>query len=228
MSETNSVEIHIVLFDTRAVHDNFCQDCSYIDDFFLQGKTFEQCVCNVIDTFLQFDDLGFIIHPEKSVFIPSQELILLGFIINSIDMTITLTPEKKLALQHLCVSLLSKHTPTIREVVQVIGKIISSFPGVAHGPLYYRALELNKTEALKLCKGNFDAHTTLSADSKLELQWWVHNIVESTNVISRDQPSHVLTTDASLTGWGVVYKGNHTGGFGRMSKNCAILTILSY
>jgi hypothetical protein len=68
------------------------------------------------------DDLGFIIHPEKSVFIPSQELILLGFIINSIDMTITLTPEKKLALQQLCVSLLSKHTPTIREVAQVIGK----------------------------------------------------------------------------------------------------------
>jgi hypothetical protein len=28
---------------------------SYIDDRFLQGKTFEQCVCNVIDTFLQFD-----------------------------------------------------------------------------------------------------------------------------------------------------------------------------
>jgi hypothetical protein len=50
-------------------------------------------------------------------------------------MTITLTPEKKLALQHLCVSLLSKHTPTIREVAQVIGKIISSFPGEAHGPL---------------------------------------------------------------------------------------------
>jgi hypothetical protein len=117
-------------------------------------------------------------------------------------MTITLTPEKKLALQQLCVSLLSKHTPTIREVAQVIGKIISSFPGVAHGPLYYRALELNKTVALKLCKGNFDAHMTLSADSKLELQLWVHNIVESTNVILRAQPSHVLTTDASLTGWG--------------------------
>ena len=24
----NSVEIHIVLFDARGVHDNFCQDCS--------------------------------------------------------------------------------------------------------------------------------------------------------------------------------------------------------
>lgn len=95
---------------------------SYIDDLFLQGKTYEQCVSNVLDTFLQFEELGFIIHPDKSAFIPSQELVLLGFIINSIDMTIILTPEKKLAIKQLCLSLISKHMPTIREVAQVIGK----------------------------------------------------------------------------------------------------------
>ncbi|XP_028394449.1 uncharacterized protein LOC114518643 [Dendronephthya gigantea] len=186
---------------------------SYIDDLFLQGKTYEQCVSNVIDTLLQFDALGFIIHPDKSAFIPSQELLLLGFIINSVEMTITLTPEKKVALKQLCLALISKHMPTIREVAQVIGKIISSFPGVAHGPLYYRALDRNKTEALQLCKGNFDKRMTLSKESKLELRWWAQNILESQNVISRGQPSHILTTDASLTGWGAVYEGSSTGGF---------------
>ena len=151
---------------------------SYIDDLFLEGKTYEQCVRNVVDTILQFDALGFIIHPDKSAFIPSQELVLLGFIINSVHMTITLTPEKKGVLKELCHSLISKQLPTIREVAQVIGKIISSFPGVAHGPLYYRALDLNKTEALKVCKGNFDKRMTLSEESKLELQWWAENILE--------------------------------------------------
>jgi hypothetical protein len=152
---------------------------SYIDDLFLEGKTYEQCVRNVVDdTILQFDALGFIIHPDKSAFIPSQELVLLGFIINSVHMTITLTPEKKGVLKELCHSLISKQLLTIREVAQVIGKIISSFPGVAHGPLYYRALDLNKTEALKVCKGNFDKRMTLSEESKLELQWWAENILE--------------------------------------------------
>ena len=126
---------------------------SYIDDLFLQGKTYEACVSNVIATFLQFDSLGFIIHPDKSAFNPSQELILLGFVINSADMTITLTPEKKLALKQLCLSLLSKQLPRIREVTQIIGKLISSFPGVAHGPLYYRNLEWDKTAALRFVKG---------------------------------------------------------------------------
>ena len=32
MSGINSVEIHIVLFDARSVHDNFCQDCSLFRD----------------------------------------------------------------------------------------------------------------------------------------------------------------------------------------------------
>ena len=39
--------------------------------------------------------LGFTIHPEKSVLKPTQNLIYLGFITNSKDMTLKLTEEKK-------------------------------------------------------------------------------------------------------------------------------------
>ena len=40
-------------------------------------------------------ELGFTIHPEKSVLVPTQQIIFLGFVIDSIKMTITLTEEKK-------------------------------------------------------------------------------------------------------------------------------------
>ena len=80
---------------------------SYIDDLYLQGRTYDLCVSNVIDTFIQFDSLGFTIHPDKSVFIPSQCLVLLGFIIDSVAMTITLTPEKALKVQEACGTLLA-------------------------------------------------------------------------------------------------------------------------
>ena len=69
---------------------------SYIDDLYLQGKTYDLCDSNVIDTFIQFDSLGFTIHSEKSVFDPSQRLVLLGFVIDSVAMTMSLTPEKAL------------------------------------------------------------------------------------------------------------------------------------
>jgi len=112
----------------------------------------------VIDTFIQFDSLGFTIHPDKSVLIPSQRLVLLGFIIDSVAMTITLTPEKALKVKEACATLLGQGRPTIQQVACVIGRMISSFPGVMYGQLYYRVLEHTKTTALKTAKGHFDDH----------------------------------------------------------------------
>ena len=108
------------------------------------------------------------IPPDKSVFIPSQRLVLLGFIIDSVAMTITLTPEKAFSVKEACSSLLEGVT-TIRDVARVIGKIISSFPGVIYGALHYRSLEHDKTRALQNCMGNFDCPMSLSEDSYREL-----------------------------------------------------------
>ena len=159
----------------------------------------------VIDTFILFDKLGFVMHPDKSVFFPSQEIVLLGFIINSVDMTIKLTNDKAIALKLDCEKLLKQDSPTIRELARVIGKIISSIPGVMHGALYFRSLESDKSAALKDNYGNFDRRLSLSTPAKTELTWWINNVMTSCNVISHDLPSHTLTTDASCSGSGAVY-----------------------
>ena len=138
----------------------------YIDDLYLQGKTYDACVHNVIDTVIQIDTLGLVTHPEKSVFNPSQQLVILGFLLNSVKMTIKLTREKALALQTACTSLLNTASPTIREVARVLGKIVSSFPGVMYGPLYYRHIEYDKTCALRNHRWNFDRRMSLSANAK--------------------------------------------------------------
>ena len=65
---------------------------------------------------------------------------------------------------------------TIHDLAEVIGLLVSSFPGVLHGPLFYRHLENDKTTALRECKGNYSARMTLSAESQQELQWWYDNI----------------------------------------------------
>ena len=94
---------------------------SYTDDLFLLAKTYDLCVFNVVDTFALFDSLGFIIHPDKSVFIPSQRIVLLGFIIDSVAMSITLTPEKAQGVREACSSLMEGSAKTIREVARAIG-----------------------------------------------------------------------------------------------------------
>ena len=184
----------------------------YIDDLYLQGKTYDDCVHNVIDTVIQFDTLGLVTHPEKSAFIPSQQLVILGFVLNSVTLTITLTQEKAISLQNTCTTLLNTASPTIREVARVLGKIVSSFPGVMHGALYYRHIEHDKTCALRTNQWNFDSRMALSAISKCELEWWIANVMTAKNVLTREQPSCELTTDASNEGWGAVYGTRSTGG----------------
>lgn len=61
----------------------------YIDDLYLQGKTYDACVLNVINTVIQIDTLALVTHPDKSVFNPTQQLVILGFVLNSVNMTVT-------------------------------------------------------------------------------------------------------------------------------------------
>ena len=46
--------------------------------------------------------LGLIVHPSKFILFPYQEIEYLGFIINSTNMTLTLTPVKKQKILVLC------------------------------------------------------------------------------------------------------------------------------
>ena len=103
---------------------------------------------------------GFVIHPTKSVFTATQELEFLGFILNSVSMTLRLQPVKVATVHQACENLSNKDNPTIREVARVIGLIAFSFPGVQFGEWHYRYLEHNKIEALQANKGDYDAFMT--------------------------------------------------------------------
>ena len=67
----------------------------YVDDSYLQGETFEECLQNITETVKLLQSLGFTIDPEKSVLQRTQKLTFLGFVLNSKTMTLTLTDAKK-------------------------------------------------------------------------------------------------------------------------------------
>ena len=186
---------------------------AHLDDLYLQGQTYGKCVLNVIDTTVLLDKLGLVVHPKKSTFIPTQVITILGFVINSVAMTIQLTMEKATSLQNVCTELLENCSPSIREVASVIGKIVSSCPGVMHGALYYRHLEKDKSQALLRSNGNFDDLMSLSSHAKSQLRWWIQLVGNAYNVINHPQSQHQITTDASLMGGG-------GGGGGQNFQGC--------
>ena len=185
---------------------------SFLDDSLLFGRTKDECILNTLDTMKMFTALGFVIHPSKSVLTPSKQIQYLGVIIDSRDMTVRLTDERKQKLTKSCKEAIKKEKSKIREVACVIGMIVASFPAVKYGPLFYRALEEDKKHALKMNKGNFDESMILSKDSKSELQWWLDNVPVAYNDIHETEPDLVMNTDSSLKGWGCSLDDKSTGG----------------
>lgn len=150
---------------------------AYIDDLYLQGKSFAECMHTIVQTMKLLEHLGFVVHPDKSVFIPSQSLTFLGFTINSKTMTITLTKEKIEKLKDLIKeALASPQKIKIRTVPKIIGHMVASLPAVLYGALYYRNIDRDKTNALKDSEGNFDKSMSISAKGIREMEWWYNHL----------------------------------------------------
>ena len=112
-----------------------------MDDTYLQGDSFVSCQRIMYATVNLLQDLGFNVNDKKSVIIPTQKLEFLGFILDSLLMTITLTASRKVDLLNSCSKLLQTSSRKIQVVSTVIGMIIAALPGVKHGALHYCTLE---------------------------------------------------------------------------------------
>ena len=75
---------------------------AYLDDLIIFGRTFEECEKNFFIVLGLLQSLGFAIHPYKTVFVPTTVMEFLGFIIDSNNMTVTLTDNKKVMIKELC------------------------------------------------------------------------------------------------------------------------------
>ena len=146
--------------------------------------------------------------------------------INSVNMAVRLTTKKKRKIFDLCQEVLVKEYVSIRLVSKLLGKFTSSFQAIKYGQLHYRDLERLKTKALKINKGNFDKKTSIDSHGKQDIIWWKNNILGSFNTIRIGNPSFTITTDASTTGWGAVFKNTSTGGQFSITENLKHINVL--
>ena len=185
----------------------------YIDDAYLQGDSPEECTENVEATEDCFTKLGFTINDKKSVREPSQQLTMLGFVLDSRNMTVRLTPTKATGVRLLCEQMRHRESTSIQKLAELIGKLCAAFPGVEAGLLHYRDLELLKCRGLKWCTGDFTGVVKLNKAVFAQLDWWIDNVELAYKPISHGEPTVVLETDASKKGWGATIRGGcPTGG----------------
>lgn len=147
----------------------------YIDDSLIIASSPVLCSdhCSLLkDT---FERAGFQINKEKSCFIPSTVVIHLGYILDSVSFTVSLTEEKIQKVINLCTEILRLTSVKVRLVSKLLGQIISSLKAVRFGSLHYRITEKEKSTFL-LAGNDYDDFMILSPASFSEIEWWLKNV----------------------------------------------------
>ena len=208
----------------------------YLDDFIFINSTAVSLERDVDFVLSVLDSLGLTINLEKSCLIPSQNIEFLGFVLDSVRMSVTLTRAKQDKIHGLGTALLSKSRVTIRDLAVFIGNVVAAGYGVHRAPLRFKYLEIIKDNALKSLRGTvafprvYDQFLVLDARACGLITWWCDNIHSLTNILTVPPIAFEMVTDAATdVGWGAlrgsVKTYGHWSAEEKDSEHCNLLEL---
>lgn len=187
---------------------------TYIDDSFIKAQLLEQTRQSVKTVVKITDDAGFVTHPKKSELEPVQIKKHLGFIINSLDMTLKISNERVQKIKDLCDAIIEKvqqkQKVPLRLLAKAVGAMVSSLPANPYGRLDIRRVETCLNCKLNAVQRNYDKkvsfHNNSTYDVKCitDIKRWRDEIQFVKAPIVRPLPKVHLESDSSDQGWGGV------------------------
>ena len=121
------------------------------------------------------ESLGFRINKEKSELILSHHIPLLGFVVDSIQMSISLPMEKILSIQFMAKFLKdSLQTVPLRTLSKFIGMCSATRPSVFQAPVHYRHLQFVKNLVLQNSLNPIEAYNKevyLNEKARKDFAW---------------------------------------------------------
>ena len=113
----------------------------YIDDSVVVAYS-EECRASAEALAEQLDQLGFYIHPDKSVLVPTKELTFLGFKLNSETMSVALCESKREKFSKAANELLAKKRMSVREVAGLVGLMVAYTPAIKYAGAHIKHLKV--------------------------------------------------------------------------------------
>lgn len=178
---------------------------AYLDDLLIVARDHRTSLVHTRMVQDKLKELGFMIKTEKSHLRPSQRIDHLGFIIDSNSLTLTVPTSKIRDLRREASRLLRTAHCTVRQLSSFIGKAQALTVAVFPARLRTRYLLSVKNSALQQGR-TWTSTTTLPPTALQELSWW-HDQLSNWNGQSflPALPQHEVFTDASDSGWGIVW-----------------------
>lgn len=189
------------------------ESVNYLDDYFLLGRSKGECSLNVIESVNLLYKLGFIINFKKSSLVPMNECKFLGFIWNSVDLSVRPTEDKINKARLRINKILLKPQIKIRKFAELIGILNSLCFAFKYSRLYLKQLEREKCIAVQNNGGNYNARLKISEKAHKDLKWWLKELPGSCQYIGAIEYKLEIFSDASNTGWGIFCNKERCNGF---------------
>ena len=144
---------------------------------------------------------------NKSYLEPTSTLEFLRVIVESGEMILNLAKEKLLIVQYHCHEILEKGKVTVRELSKPIGRLSFTAIAVLSAPSSTSTdLEIDLPQLFRGENGNFGGceERTVMVERKF------HSLLRE--IFNFSPPQIIISSDASLQGWGATCHGLTTGG----------------
>jgi hypothetical protein len=147
----------------------------YMDDILIMNQSYQGVQSDLQTVVAMMEGLGFLINKAKSELNPEQTIELLGYMVDSIEMSLSLPKGEIMKIKQCCLDMLSDQSVTVRKLTQLIGKLTATNQGMLAVPLHYRNLQNLKTKCLH-AGGHYDYQVFLDQDSISEIRWWISRL----------------------------------------------------
>ncbi|XP_033762030.1 uncharacterized protein LOC117343680 [Pecten maximus] len=178
---------------------------AYLDDFLVFGKTYDECFKAMVKLVQLLRILGFAINWSKLEG-PTQEIVFLGVLINTVSMTFSLSRDKLVSFYEILMNFSSRKRASRKQLEVLIGKLNWASQVINGGRTFLRRI-INMKD--NLCDNSHKM--ILSEEFFADLHWWIAfmSVFNGTCAILDNKTITSIQTDASSEGGGGYYNGDY-------------------
>ncbi|XP_068094667.1 uncharacterized protein [Hyperolius riggenbachi] len=179
----------------------------YLDDLLVVAESYQKSKENTERVLEQLQTLGWIVNWDKSVLQPTSKIQFLGVIIDSETERMYLPVEKIGKLKAMIQELITKPVMTIRQVMKVLGFLTSTAPAIQWAMMHTRHLQNWMLRVWNKTQDNLETQVICPPDVLKSLEWWLSEKILTEGRMWIIPTGKIITTDASLIGWGAHLQG---------------------
>jgi hypothetical protein len=167
----------------------------YCDDLIIVSKSYSSCLQSFYSAIHTIQSFGLSISKPKLVY-PTQDIIFIGFGINSVTQILYITDEKALDIVNILSSLSAKPSASLHDIQSICGKLNHiSFISKGLKPFTRSLIDLTKSHPRRITFSTSHLHSMKYIINYLPISHkscpWSHN-----------KPAWIIKHDASLSGFG--------------------------